>query len=291
MVSAVSGTTTNLWALQQQKSATSLANSIFSTVDTDNKGYIDKASLTTALSDSGTSSTDIDQAFSELDQDGDGKVTKSELSTSIDQLSQALSAQFNQSRVDGARADAGGGDDPGFTKDELTAIAGDSQTDAKQSAFMSKIAENFDSVDTDGDGRVTGAEAMAYAKSTTTDAATDASSSDAVGAISGTPPAGGPPPAGGAGGAGGSSSASSSSSSTTYAAADTNQDGTVSLDELLAYETKQSNKTDSSSVDGTDKDNQAAMRMLKQLLQAYGNSSGSSSTSTVASTDSISAYA
>jgi hypothetical protein len=54
----------------------------------------------------------------------------------------------------------------------------------------------------------------------------------------GAPPAGGPPPATG-GGKAASSSASTSSASETYEPADTNQDGTVSLQEREAYAAKQ----------------------------------------------------
>lgn len=276
MVSAVSGASSSLWTLEKQ-SASSLANSIFATVDTENKGYIDKAALTSALSGSDASSSDLDDVFAELDQDSDGKITRNELSSSIDQLSQALAAQFSQSRVDSARNSAGnGGDDPGFTREELTAIAADDRTDAAQSALMTKLAENFDAADTDADGRINGEEAMAYDKLTSTDGSTATATAGPA-----TQGAGGPPPAGGGG----------SSSGTTYAAADTNEDGTVSLQELVAYEIKQGSSADSDTASSsTSNDTDAAKRLLAQLVQAYGLAERGGD-STVAASESLSAYA
>lgn len=92
----------------------------------------------------------------------------------------------------------------------------------------------------------------------------------------GTPPAGGggAPPVAASGSSSSASSASQSSSTTkTYDPADTNQDGTVSAQELLAYLNAQASKSASTSqIQSSD------TSVTKQMLsQAYGNSSQSTS--------------
>jgi len=92
----------------------------------------------------------------------------------------------------------------------------------------------------------------------------------------GTPPAGGggAPPVAASGSSSSASSASQSSSTTkTYDPADTNQDGTVSAQELLAYLNAQASKSAS-----TSQTQISDTSVTKQMLsQAYGNSSQSTS--------------
>jgi hypothetical protein len=103
-----------------------------------------------------------------------------------------------------------------------------SQTDAQS---MAKDA--FTKMDANADGKVTSSEFK--------DAAPKNSPN-------GGPPGGrpsGPPPGGGPGGPGGAKGAAGSSSKQSYDPADTNQDGTVSEMERLAYSSKQATSTTS----------------------------------------------
>ena len=65
------------------------------------------------------------------------------------------------------------------------------------------------------------------------------------------PPSGGPPPGGGAGGPAGAKGANTSSASKSTAPADTNQDGTVSEMERLAYAIKQQTLGSTASINTT----------------------------------------
>jgi Ca2+-binding EF-hand superfamily protein len=97
---------------------------------------------------------------------------------------------------------------------------------------QSVAKDAFSKMDANADGKVTSAEFK--------DAAPKNSPNGGPpqGRPSGPPP-GGPPPGGGAGGTPGAKGAAASSSAQSYDAADTNQDGTVSETERLAYASKQ----------------------------------------------------
>lgn len=200
--------------------ASSWASQIFSKLDTKNQGYIDKSTLQDAFSSidsssssSSSSSTNVDQLFSSIDSDNDGKITQSELTTTLQKVADQLNSQFDQSRMGmggggpGGPGGAGGpppgpppggdsdgdSDDSGFTKDQLTQQLQDSSSssDTKRTDLISSIVSNFDKADSDGDGKVTRKEAMAYdqsvngtssaSSSTGTVASTSSSSSSSSG--------------------------------------------------------------------------------------------------------------
>jgi Ca2+-binding EF-hand superfamily protein len=153
--------------------STKLAEDLFSKIDTTGKGYIEQADLEAAFgqvsSTSGTSSAD--ELFTTLDSDSDGKVTQDELSSGLKSLMDSLDSQFQNKRM----SDAMGGmppppppeNDSGFTKEELqTQLDEIGSTDSKRSSLLSSVIENFDKADTDGDGKVSFKEAMAYDQST-----------------------------------------------------------------------------------------------------------------------------
>lgn len=165
-----------------------MAEDLFSKLDTKGQGYIEKSDLTTALSkvSSTSSSASADDIFSQLDSDGDGKVTKDELSSSLQKMADQMDAQFASMRMSQAMGDQGGmggqggpggagnmppppppGDDAGFTKDELSSQLEEiGSSDSQRSSLISKVVNNFDAADTDGDGKVSFKEAMAYDQST-----------------------------------------------------------------------------------------------------------------------------
>lgn len=163
--------------------ASQFASALFSKIDTRQQGYISQDDLTTAFSlvdqaRGKRSNIDAAEVFKQFDSDSDGKVTKDEFSTAIENLAAQLDQQLMSSRVGGA-----GGmpppppkDDAGFTKDQLSSQLEEiGSSDSKRSELLNKIVSNFDKADTDGDGKVSFKEAMAYDKSTQT---SDSSSTD-----------------------------------------------------------------------------------------------------------------
>lgn len=158
-------------------SYSSAASYLFSRLDTSGKGYIDEDDLVSAFSSlSSTQGTDASDVFTQLDGDSDGKVTESEFSTALQQLSETLNSQYDASRMQGAMPPPPPppADDTGFTKEELSSQLEEiGDTDSARSTLISSIVENFDAADTNQDGTVSNAEAMAYAQ--TNDIATSAS--------------------------------------------------------------------------------------------------------------------
>jgi Ca2+-binding EF-hand superfamily protein len=168
---------------RQRPDPAKMAEDLFSQLDTSGKGYIQESDLESALS--GLKSTNSTQSaseiFSRLDSDSDGKVTKDELSTSIKKMAEELDSQFNQMRMQGGTPPPPPSgtqkSDSGFTKDELTSQLSEiGSSDSARSSLISKVVENFDKADTNGDGKVSFQEAMAYDQSTKTSSSTDSSS-------------------------------------------------------------------------------------------------------------------
>lgn len=166
---------------------TKMAEDLFSKLDSSGQGYIDKASLQSALdSVSGSSSTttsassgsdSVDELFSTLDSDGDGKVTKDEFTSGMQQLSEQLDSQFHQMRMQGMGGaqsqgmaggmppppPAGGQQDQGLSKEQMTDMLSQvSGTDSKLASQLSEVLKDFSAADSDGDGKVTFQETMAY---------------------------------------------------------------------------------------------------------------------------------
>lgn len=203
--------TTNGMRGGQRPDPAQMAEDLFSRLDSSGQGYIQKSDLQAAFdkiaSASGSSSTstgsssNVDALFTKLDTDSDGKVTQQEFKDTLRKLHDNLEQQFHNSRMLTAM-EAGGigktngmggmppppppqGNDQGFTKDELSSqLEAIGSSDSKRSGLISSIVENFDAADTNGDGRVTFQEAMAYQQSTSgfsgSDAATTSISTDST---------------------------------------------------------------------------------------------------------------
>jgi len=143
-----------------------MADKLFGALDTDNQGYIEESDLASALSSiSGSDSSNAADLFASLDSDSDGKVTRDEFSSALQSAASQLDAQFDEMRMQGGMPPPPPppGDDAGFSKDELSdQLAEIGDTDSKRSSLISDIVANFDAADTDGDGKVSFKEAMAY---------------------------------------------------------------------------------------------------------------------------------
>ncbi len=168
--------------------ASQMSSLLFSRLDTKSQGYLEKSDLATAFSqiaDSGRSqsSASVDDVFTALDSDSDGKVTQDEFSSVLAQLEEQLASSRSRPGHGGPQG-AGGmppppppGDDAGFTKDELTSqLESADSSDSQRTALISKVVQNFEAADADGDGKVSFQEAMAYDQSTQTATASDAAS-------------------------------------------------------------------------------------------------------------------
>jgi Ca2+-binding EF-hand superfamily protein len=168
--------------------ASQMAQNLFAKLDTAGQGYLTESELQSAVGAASSASTvsgtaSVDTLFSSLDADCDGRVTESEFSILLSSLAQSasmgdggLGAAGGPPGVggpDGATAVGGmppppppAGSDAGFTKEELTAQLSEiGSSDSKRSSLISSIVQNFDTADTDGDGKVSRAEAMAYDQS------------------------------------------------------------------------------------------------------------------------------
>jgi len=186
-ISSISGSST--WSTIQSMRQ-KMAEDLFAKLDTSSQGYIDKSTLQTALdsassstssSSSSTSSTsNVDALFNQLDSNGDGKVTKQEFTDALQQLESQLQANANL-QSGGTTPPPPPQNDSGFTKDELTAQLSEiGSSDSKRSSLISSVIANFDKADTNGDGKVSMQEAMAFQQSnssTSTTSSTDATSS------------------------------------------------------------------------------------------------------------------
>jgi hypothetical protein len=168
-----------------------MASEIFSKLDTDNQGYLE-------ASDFGSDNEDL---FAALDSDSDGKVSKSELSTRLKQLAEELDSQFNAMRSQGMGGmmmaggmqgmpppppPAGGEDDTGLGQEQLSAMAADASEagDSVAAARFAALAENFDSADSNQDGKVSFAESIAYEEAQRSSSGTSGTSSEDSGVAS-----------------------------------------------------------------------------------------------------------
>jgi hypothetical protein len=123
-----------------------------------------------------------------LDTNSDGKVTKQEFSDTLKKVADQLDSQFMSMRMNDGMQGRGkgggmigmmgmppGGDNGGLTKDQLTTLSNNiGSSDSTASNSIKNLINNFGKADTDGDGKVSMNEAMAYKEKT---ASTDSASS------------------------------------------------------------------------------------------------------------------
>lgn len=188
MVSSIGSS--SVASLMQRPDPSQMASKLFSKLDSKNQGYIEKSDLQSAfdqISANGNSgnTASVDEVFKQLDGDNDGKVTKQEMSDSLTKMAEQLDSQFNSMRTSGQGGMPGMGgmppppppqdaDNAGLTKDQLTDMV--SETGSTDS-MLTNLVNNFDEADTNGDGKVSMQEAMAYDQSSSSTSSTASSSS------------------------------------------------------------------------------------------------------------------
>lgn len=132
-------------AMNRPDPATQKADQLFSQLDASGKGAIDNADLQSAFDKiAAQASLKSDQLFNKLDADSDGKVTQSEFSSSINKLAEQLDQHYMRLRMQGEH-----NGNAGFSRDELAGLSG-------------TLAGNFDSADTNGDGKISIREARQF---------------------------------------------------------------------------------------------------------------------------------
>lgn len=180
--------------------ASELAADLFSALDTQQQGYLQASDFDSAISALNGSSSSSDNSASELfaalDSDSDGKVTQDELTTRLQELQSQLDSQFNAMRTQGmdgmaAMGGMGGmggmppppppGNDAGLDQDQLSSMASDASAsgDSTAAARFSSLAANFDAADSNGDGKVSFQESIAYEQSQSESGNSDSSSTTA----------------------------------------------------------------------------------------------------------------
>ena len=200
-MSTISGVSSSgdAWAnMKAQRSQ--MQAKMFTKVDTDSSGGIDKTELQSLIDDVAkktgvANSSSSDELFSKIDANSDGSLSQDELGKGMKEILPPPSTMdFAQSR----------------------------SNNSTSSSDTTANSDLFAKLDADGDGSLSETEFDAGRPQH--DATTQAS--HPTQGAGGPPPPAGPPPAGGTGG--------SSNASTTYDPLDTNQDGTVSLQERMA---------------------------------------------------------
>lgn len=166
-----------LYGMQQRQKpdAAKLAEDLFAKLDTNNQGYIQKSDLESALSKvngSGDSSNTLstDDFFAKMDSDGDGKVTQQEMAATFEQISSELDGPFPRMRLQGQGdmppPPPGEQADQGLSKDQLTEMVNNAGSAAGGgNDGLSRLLDNFDQADGDGDGKITRDEAKSFYES------------------------------------------------------------------------------------------------------------------------------
>ena len=231
------------------------ASELLARTDTKKQDDSEQAALKSASAAS--SATDADYRSNQADTDG------------ARQLASELDAQFSNSRV--ARAETGAKrpsseeifasldtKNQGYL-DKQTLQAAFDKKSSDTAANTAKVEQVFKTVDTDGDNKISKLEFTSSIDQPDGQSASAVDGSSAGKQAVGAPPP--PPPR--AGGA-----AQKAAATKAYDAADSNQDGTVSLQELVAYQTSEASKEAVKTDAQTNLD--AATKLTTQLAQTYG---------------------
>jgi len=184
----------SLWANRQLQQPPKLsqeqlktdAGAVFQKLDSQQKGYLEQADFSAALSQLQQSADDEQSAewFSQLDADQDGKLTSDEFSTAVSEQLYNAQGKFGMPGGGPQGMPPMGpppGEDEGKTVDELGAMVEElSSTDSKAAAGLQAIIDQFDSADANKDGKVTMQEAQALKQQSQskTDSTTTANTED-----------------------------------------------------------------------------------------------------------------
>lgn len=176
---------------QDNQQQTKTLEQVFSNLDTTGKGYLDAGDFETAFaaldlndseeqSDGKLTLPGVEDVVAALDMDGDGKVSAEDLSEGMRSLTDSLSVlQGRPERWSDTALGAMPATDQsaGFTQEELSkqwdelTVSGSTQDNG--AVLLSSILNQFATVDTDDDSRVSGVEAMSFAQTLRSDTTQD----------------------------------------------------------------------------------------------------------------------
>lgn len=272
---------------QKYGSPTETIEQVFSQLDTTGKGYLDAADFESAFESLGLGSGDgslteagAEEVVSVLDVDGDGRVTTDDMTQGLQALTSSLGLSRGQDASASLEALGGMPLPPtpeqvlGFTEEELRgqyatlASAEDADPEDAGTQLLAGILDDFEGADADGDGRVSGEEAMAFAQSLqSATAVAEEASETATTSVEG--------------------AAAAAAILDHFDAADADGDGLLSSEEAVAYAQAALGGTDevssdsevdtsaeavsASTADGSAE--QLVMRRIMALMDAYGSSS------------------
>lgn len=277
----------------QRPDPSKMADQLFSKLDTKGQGYLENNDLQAALdkvSKAGTSnntsnSTSVDDMFSKMDSDGNGKVTKEEMSVTFEKMALQMDGPFPRMRLQ-----QGQGEEQGKMPPPPPPGGGQG---TQQASSTGNSSQGSDPADTNGDGKVSAQEALAYAVNQTPSGTDTSSSSNddtqLMQMLAGGMPS--PPLQDGGQGDQGftkdqlvsmSKNLSSTDSARTtvmsnvaanFDTADTNSDGKVNASEASVYEEPKSasNTNNTSGANSSSTVDEKIMKQLMQLIHAYGN--------------------
>lgn len=155
---------------QSKEQLAEAAGQLFSQLDSQNKGYLEQSDFSSLLStlQNDQASSKSEELFSSLDSDGDGQLTSTEFSDNFSNL--IYSAQGSIGNRPAPPQDSG------KSKDELTAMLEELEQEGNKSTEgLQSLLDNFDSADTDADGKVTMQEAKSFRESQQTESSSLAS--------------------------------------------------------------------------------------------------------------------
>lgn len=122
--------------------------------------------------DGSGSSSQTSTSASSSDTSSDSTDTTGDTQAAVQSFLQTLLAALQQAGTapppppDGTDGNSGSTVDAGFTQDQLTSMASQlGATDSSGAQFLSNLAANFDTADTNGDGKIDPQEAQAFAQS------------------------------------------------------------------------------------------------------------------------------
>ncbi|NEX20561.1 hypothetical protein G3480_09595 [Thiorhodococcus mannitoliphagus] len=278
---------------QRYGSPTDSIEQVFSYLDTEGKGYLDTADFAAAFESLGLRSGDgsladagAEEVVSVLDLDGDGRVTTDDMTQGLQTLTDSLGVLRGRESPVGPEAVGAMTPPPtpeqvlGFTeealKSQFEALTSGAEADPEDEGtqLLASILDDFETADADGDGRVSGEEAMAFARSleSAPAAISEAASESTTEA---------------------EESAATAAVLKSFEAADADGDGLLSSDEAVAYVQSSSGITDDATEDsvigaatqavagttGEGSTEQLVMRRIMALMDAYGSSSSAATAS------------
>lgn len=143
----------------QRPDPSKMADQLFSKLDTKGQGYVEKGDLQAALDNvskiensfSSGNAPSVDDMFSKMDSDGNGKVTKAEMSASFENMAAQLDGPFPRMRLQDAQNGQHG---------NMPSSPGGGQV--SQQSSTDNTSQSSDPADTNGDGKVSIQESMAY---------------------------------------------------------------------------------------------------------------------------------